>query len=308
MASTLELEGEAVAGWATLLSRLIRVARPGALYPDAARLLQLLDFCTRVAPKKTQAEVIVSTRSGLPAAKGLEKLTAMREVAANYLRDHGAKPSRASHGWSTTLAAAELPPLVSTQARLVSKTRGGPRRFLVVHERWEGALGCPARYTFHLSDASGRYVGVDKSDQAQVKDPLRVALEVACRENAELAFLHLGALEGVQVGEVVMGQVGPFEAPYWVPEPRAPLSGFLQPLPATGVLHLVLERAASDIAADMSLDPFVPLEVGPEALQRRAALGFHVSRERRLCCPAELQGPLQAHLATLGASLIVRAR
>ena len=260
-----------------------------------------MDFCTRVAPKKTQAEVAVSKLSGLPATQVLEKLSAMREVAVAYLRQHGAKPSRAAQGWSTPLAAAELPPLMSTEARLVSKGRG-PGRYSVVHERWEGSSGCPTRFTFHLSDASGRYLSVDKSDQAQVKPLLRIALEVACRENAEQAFLQVGALDGVQVGDVVMGQLGPFEAPQWIPGDQQPLRSF------DGVLHLVLERAASDVAADMSLDPFVPLEVGPDALKRRAALGFHVSRERRLCCSQAQQRPLQAHLKKLGASLVVRSK
>ena len=302
-----DLAGEAAVGWASMLSGLIRVARPGALYPDAARVLALLEFCTRVAPKKTQAEVTVSGLSGLPAAAVLERLTAMQEVAAQYLRDHGARPSRASSGWSTTLAAAPLPPLVSSQARLVSKGRG-PGRFLVTSDRWVGAAGCPARYTFHLSDATGRYLGVDKAEQAVVKEPLRRALEVACREDAEQAYLQLGAIDGVQVGEVVMGQLGPFEAPKRVASPRAPLKAFLDAQPVTGVLHLVLERAGSDVAADVSLDPFAPLDLGPDALRRRATLGFHVSRERRLCCPAELHAPLQAHLRALGASLVVRCR
>ena len=191
-----ELEGEDAVAWASRLSGLIRVARPGALYPEPGRLLALLEFCARVAPRKARAEVAVSVGSGLPAIRVLEKLTAMRDVAISYLRDHGAKPSRASHAWSMSLAAAQLPPVASTAARLVSKALG-PRRFLVVHERWVGSLGCPARFTFHLSDATGRYVGVDKADQAQVKEALRLELEVACRENAERAYLHVGALEGV---------------------------------------------------------------------------------------------------------------
>ena len=58
------LEGEAAVAWASLLSRLVRVARPGALYPDAGRLLQLLAFCARVAPKKTQASVKVNPLTG----------------------------------------------------------------------------------------------------------------------------------------------------------------------------------------------------------------------------------------------------
>jgi hypothetical protein len=302
-----QLEGEAAIAWASLLGRLIRVARPGSLYPDAGRLLQLLDFCARPAPRKTQAAVLVSRISGLPALAVLEKLTAMRDVAASYLREHGAKPNRSAQGWSTSLAAAELPALASTHTRLVSK-EGGTRRFLVVHDRWEGPFGAPARFTFHLSDATGRYLGVDKADQAQVKEPLRLELDVACRESAELAYLQLAAIKGIEAGEVVMGQVGPFEAPGWVANLPSPLKPLLQDQPPTGILHLVLERAATDMAADMSLDPFVPLDAGPDALKRRAAFGFHVSRERRLCCPPELQARLQGHLKSLGSSLIVRCR
>ncbi len=271
-------------------------------------MLQLVDFCSRVAPKKTSPEVSVHPPSGMPSAKFLEKLTALQQVAAKYLREHGAALGRGSPGWSAALASAQLPPLVRTEARVVS-TRGGTRRFLVVHERWLGSQGCATRFTFHLSDSSGRYAALDRAEQAQVKDPLRLALEVACRENAEQAYLHLGALKGVEVSEVVLGQLGPFEAPRLVPVEGGALGPFLLAQPGvTGVLHLVLERAAGDVASDRSLDPFVALDLGAEASQRRAALGFRVSRERRLCCPPELHRPLQEHLATLGASLIIRSK
>ncbi len=301
------LEGAKAVEWCALLSRLIRIARPGALYPDASRVLQLLEFCARVTPKKEQAEVMVSGLSGLPSVKALEKLTAMRDVATRFLRDHGAKVSRKSHGWSTALAASDLPTRVSTHALLVSKGPG-PRRFLLVHDRWVGALGCPVRYTMSLSDATGRWLSVDKAEQARVKDPLHLALEGACAENAEQAYLQLKALEGVEVSEVAMGQLGPFEAPNLVPTDLLPLRGFLSARPVTGVLHLVLERAANLVAADVSVDPFFSLDVGTQALQRRAALGYHVSRERRLCCPGDLHALLQAHLKSLSASIIIRSK
>lgn len=299
------LEADAATGWAGMVARLIRVARPGALYPDAAAVLQLVEFLGRAAPKKAAAEVTLNVLSGLPTVGSLEKLLAMREVAAAYLRDHRAKPTR-GQGWSTTLAASALPPLIATDARLVSKG-GGARRFLVVHDRWVGRAGCPVRFTFHLSDALGRHLDLDRADQAQVKPAFHAELEVACAENAEAALLHLGALPGVAVGEVVMGQLGPFEAPRLIRGLQTPLTPFLD-AHASGVLHLVLERAAADVAADVSLDPFVPLDVTPALLERRVSRGYRVSRERRLCCPPELHRPLQDHLRSLGASLIIRSK
>lgn len=299
------LEADAATHWADTAARLIRIARAGALYPDAAALLQLVEFSARVAPKKTAPEVFLHDVSGLPTAASVEKLHALRTVAADYLRAHKAgKPERGG-AWSVSLAATQLPPLVATSARLVSKGKAG-RRFLVVHDRWEGRTGCPVRFTFHLTDAGGKHLTLDRADQAAVTPAFAAELEVACAENAEAAYLHLGLLPGVAIAEVVMGQLGPIEAPRLLKGPESPLTSFLD-AQATAVLHLVLERAAADVAADVSRDPFVPVDASPATLERRAARGYRVSRERRLCCLPDAREALQSHLRSLGASLLVRS-
>jgi len=275
-----KLEGEAVAAWSEPLIRLVRIARAGSLYPDPLRLLQLIEVCARPAPKQAVASVVLDATSGLPSKGVLEKLTALRDVAVRYLAEHGARPTRASSGWSASLAAADLPFVSNTSARLVAKGR-----YLVVHDRWGDG-----RFTFHLADPKGRFVAVDRAEQAQVKAPLRLALEVACREGAEHAFLQLSAL--LEVSEAVKGQLAPFV-----------LEG-----PLAGTLHLVLERAATDVAADANRDPFGAIDASVEAQQRRAAGNFHVSRERRLCCLPESLPLVEAHLKSLGALIVVRSK
>lgn len=300
------LEADAATHWADTAARLIRIARAGTLYPDALAVLQLVEFAVRVAPKKTVPEVSLNEVTGLPTAAALEKLLALRTVAADYLRAHKAGKPQRGEGWSVSLAASQLPPLVATTARLVSKGKDG-RRFLVVHDRWEGRTGCPTRFTFHLTDTGSKHLALDRADQATVTKAFAAELEVACTENAEAAYLHLGLLPGVAIGEVVMGQLGPIEAPRTLRGPQTPLTAFLEAQGAA-VFHLVLERAAADVAADVSRDPFVPSDTSPATLERRGARGYRVSRERRLCCLPDDHDALTSHLRSLGASLLVRSR
>lgn len=272
----MKLEGEAAVTWAATLTRLVRIARCGSLYPDPSRLLQLIAVCARPAPKR--AAPSVELESGLPSLAVLEQLTAMREVAVAYLAQHGARPSKASSGWSASLAAAQLPFVSNTSARLVAKGR-----YLVVHDAWGSG-----RFTFHLADPKGRLVTVDRKDQACLRslDSLGKTAPGLFGSNlpgAAEAFIHLAAIDDIEVTEAVWGQVT-----------------HVREGPLAGTLHLVLERAATDLTADVNRDPLhaAPLH----------APGFHVSRERRICCLPEALPAVEAHLKALGASLVVRSK
>jgi hypothetical protein len=302
------LEGDRARAYCALATRLLEVARAGGHFPEPQPLRQLFWGASHAWPRAPEARVEVVAATGFPSLRTLEQLALLRRTAVEYFDSHGAKPRADSRAFLTALAGSPLPERTSTVARLVSRAKGG-RRFQVVHELYAGHFGLPVRFTFHLTDEKQRYLSAGRDGQATVSKALHQALEACCEGGAEEALWGLAALEGTQVAEVVMGQLGPLEAPGFFVAPQAPLAKFL---PSGGsdaaVLHLVVERAASDVAADGCRDPFGRLAEGPQVERRRAALGYRVFRERRLACTEALQAPLQQHLASLGAPLVLRSR
>jgi hypothetical protein len=141
-----------------------------------------------------------------------------------------------------------------------------------------------------------------------VSKTLAKVLDRACEGGAEEALWGLASLEGTEVAEVVMGKLGPLEAPAFFPAPSAPLAGFLSAHPHQAVLHAVIERAAQDVASDGCRDPFGRIQDSDQVQRRRAGLGYRVFRERKLACTEPLQAPLEAHLKSLGQPLVVRSR
>lgn len=307
------LEAEAATAYCDLAARLLEVARPGTQFPDPAGLRHLLWGLGQPWPRQPRPRAEVFVASGLPTVRALERLEALRKTAVDFLASHGAKPSPGSPAPLTALAAVALPRREATVARLVSKARGG-RRFQVVHERYAGPLGLPTRFSFHLTDQKERYLSPAGDGTAKVARALASALELSCEAGAEEALWGLSSLEGAEVFEVVMGQVGPLQAPGLVPAFDAhPLAAFLAGRPAgtageTGALHLVLERAAADVAQDRCRDPFHALPQGGQHERRRQGLGYRLARERRLACTPALEPALVAHLASLGQPLVVRSR
>lgn len=301
------LEAEAARAYCALGASLLAAARPGSQFYDPPQLRHLLWGASHPWPRAPHARVEVVAATGWPSVRSLEQLALLRSTAVDYFEAHRARPSADAKSFLTALAASPLPRQSATVARLVSRSKGG-RRFQVVHERYAGQLGLPVRFTFHLTDEKARYLEVRRDGEVSIARALHRALELSCEGGAEEALWGLAALEGAEVAEVVMGQLGPLEAPGLFSAPTAPLQRWLaeQP-PGAAVLHAVIERAAADVAQDGCRDPFAAPAGGEEAQRRRAALGYRVFRERRLACTAGLQAALEAHLAGLGQRLVVRA-
>lgn len=301
------LEAERARAYCELAARLLAVSRPGSQFFEPAQLRHLLWGASHPWPRAPHARVEVVAATGWPSVRTLEQLSLLRSTAVDYFEAHRTRPSPEAKSFLTALAASALPRQATTVARLVSRARGG-RRFQVVHERYAGHLGVPVRFTFHLTDERARYLEVRRDGQASISRALSKALELSCEGGAEEALWGLSALEGAEVAEVVMGQLGPLEAPGFFAAPSSPLRRFLAGQPPGGaVLHAVIERAAADVAQDGCRDPFFQPTGGGEAQRRRAALGYRVFRERRLACTGGIRAALEAQLASLGQRLVVRA-
>lgn len=291
-----------------MLQRLIEIARPGALYPDARRLTAHVGFLCPAGSEGINRELRIDPGSGLPTVVQWLSVRAEREVARG--RDAaGLEGPRARYAHA--LLASELLEASSVAARF--RKRDGQHSLLEVrHDRIDAASGCPLRYTVEMTQRGRRPVALGDDD---VPEPSRRFVHLMERHSgadAELALLLLSELPGARVEEVVRGQVGPLHFDgVAVPPLLAPL---FEEVKGAFVLHLAFERAGTAVAADSGRDPLAPLyrdSLSPEARapieEMRARLGYRVAKERRLVCTPSAEEPLKALLARAGLSLVVRS-
>jgi hypothetical protein len=308
--SGLRLEGPAADAYVRVLRSLLALARAGSHYPDPVRFDALLAFLGPAGSRGVHADLLVDPVSGLPRVSQLLGVRADREVARDE-QERGLAPLPERRAYHEALRAVELSPASSVEVHL--RRREGRRAHLeIVHDRLDAANGCPVRYTVRLSH-QGRSVKVTDADVALPSERFVALVERHAGADAELAFLLISDLPGVRVEEVVRGQVGPLhmagiDAP-------AVLAGVIAGVPGALILHLALERAGLEVSADRVRDPFSVLY--RDALQadsrglveaKRARLGYHVSKERRLVCTPSAEAPLRAALRGAGTPLVVRSR
>lgn len=298
-----------------LLSRartLLRVARPGLQYPPGKPLDALFEALWSTADAGGGLEL--DPRSGLPTLSELTRVRADRLIAPEFLRDHsGRLTDRAAYfRW---LATVEIPAAAHTEAKLVARLPKEGARLRVVHDALDPANGCWVRLTAQLTQTRNVLVRFEREDLCVPQAALEDALERCAGADAELGFLLLANLEGVTVEEVIRGQLGPLHGGHLAAP--APLEAVLQEVePASRtVLHLVVERAATDVAEDLCRDPLstlyrdaLPPGARAAAEAKREQLGYRVSKERRLICTPALETPLRRWSAALPKPIVVRSR
>lgn len=310
MAAPVRLRGARADAYLQILRGLLRVARPGAQFPDARRLDATLSFLGPAGSRGLEDGLDLDPASGLPTLRELLRVRADRDLAPAFLVEHGDRlPEKAAYYRS--LLGAEVAAASALEVRLRSRGRGAAR-FEVVHDRLDLASGCLVRCAWRLEERGADHVGLARGDLSAPTARFRAAVERCAGADAELAFLLMSEQEGVSVEEVVRGQLGPLhfsgiEAPALVRE-------VVEAVPGAFVLHSTLERAAPDVAADRLRDPFGALyreALGADARAaveaRRAALGYRVAKERRLACTPEVEAALRAALSRAGAPLLVRS-
>lgn len=283
------------APWRAQLLSLLEVARLGSQFPDAAKWRSLLELLGR----ERAISVAGSQVSGLPSARSLGKLHRLQFVAREFFKTHQKAPLKEARAFSMALAALELPPLTHTHARLMKKDKVS--RFVLTHERL--TLNA-VRFTFVLEQKSGGHVVMGKDHLAKCSEKFEAKLLEACEGSAMEAHRALEGLSGLEVIEVVRGQLGPFVSGLWPAVEDAPvdvraLRGVVKGA-ASAVLSVQLERLGADVAKTSLQDPWV----GDEPPVK----GKQLARERRLFCTPELEGPVKTLVSATGKAVLVRCR
>lgn len=283
------------APWRAQLLSLLDVARLGSQFPDAVKWRSLFELLGR----ERAISVAGSHLSGLPAARALGKLHRLQFVAREFFKTHKKAPLKEAKAFSMALAALELPPLSDTQVRLMKKDKVS--RFVVTHERL--TLNA-VRFTFVLEQKSGGHIALGKDQLAKCSEKFEAKLLEACDGSAREAHEALAALTGLEVVEVLRGQLGPFVSGLWpaVEDAPADVRALREVVkdPSSAVLSVQLERLGGDVARTSLQDPWL----GDEPPVK----GKQLARERRLFCTPELEPAVKALVKATGKAVLVRAR
>jgi hypothetical protein len=138
-----------------------------------------------------------------------------------------------------------------------------------------------------------------KDQLVRVSSPIALAVRQACSGGARDAWVGLSKLEGLEVKEVVRGQLGPLVGP-WALSSSAPrdaqaLKGVCM-APGDAVLSVTLERLAPDVAQSTTRDPW--------AADEPSLAGAQLARERRLFCTPSVAAAVRA---LAGKQVLVRS-
>lgn len=287
------------AGWRSQLLGLLDVARLGSQFPDAVKWRTLLDLLGREGPRGRPLAVARSEVSGLPTVRALTKLHRLQFVAREFFQTHRKQPRKEARAFSMAIAALELPPVSHTSVRLM--TKGRVNRFVVQHERLE--LNA-VRFTIVIDQRSGGHVALGRDQLARCSDAFLKTLLRACDDSATSAHRVLSEVAGLEVIEVLRGQLGPFVSGLWAAPEELPVDvralRTVLKAPANAVLSVQLERLGADVARTSLLDPWLG-EEPPEQ-------GKQLARERRLFCTPDVEPALKALVAATGRTVLVRSR
>lgn len=287
-----------------VLSGLLQTARPGTLFPDAARLRVWLSLFGQATPKGLRFKLAVHERSGFPERRALERFHRLQKVARRLLE--GARPGPKALAFSAALLKVQLPALSAVTARLLGQARGVDR-FAVVYDTLAPRTGCPVRFTAQLEQRRASHIGLDGRQQAVVSPAFAREVAIACEERVEDALVALKSIDGLAVSEVVRAQLGPFVCPPWTSAGGRDVDALRSAVdPGDGVLSLVLDRAGETVTADRNADPWRVLDGTPPTLKRRVALGYKVCLERRLVCTPGVEARVRAVVE--GQGVVVRSR
>jgi hypothetical protein len=256
--------------WLGLFTRLLEVARLGSQFPDAEKWKVLLDLLGREGPRGRPLKIARSD-SGLVSTRSLVNLHRMQFVAREFFKTVRQRPSKEARAFSMAIAALELPPVNTTTARLMSGSR-----FVVQHEH----LGVTAvRFAFIVEQGKRGPLVLGKDQLVRVPEVFSTAVRKACNAGARAAFVGLSKVEGLEVKEVVRGQLGPLVGPWDVGADAPPEVRALKGVCLSGddaVLSVTLERLAADVAKTVTRDPW--------ATEEAPLPGLQLARERRLFC------------------------
>ncbi|MCA9705403.1 MAG: hypothetical protein KDK70_06125 [Myxococcales bacterium] len=323
----LVLTGPAQERYVDLVARGIERARLSDHYPPGRRLAAQVRAMGPRAHLGLYGELQVDPRSGLPTYREWTRVCADAELAPKVLRElppvevlrpraeqqpqgiHGKQLLK--HHYYGQLAQLDGTPPSHMVVRL-RKVDAADRRawFHVMLDKLD-VSGLFVRFSIDLSQRSSLWNRpmVELSDDvAQETEALRAIIYRMSSLDAELTFVRLAGVEGLQVERVFKGTVGPVLGA-GVPVPAA-LQGDWGPALAGGgmIATFGMDMAADDVARDGDNDPLdallterLPPEQAEAYRQARVRYGYRVFKDRKFVASdrATLQA-VQARCTALG--------
>ena len=326
----LVLRGGAADAYVARLVRAIRAARLNALFPPSRPLINHVSFLGPAGSCGVYDQLRLSPHTGMPTAREVLRVAIDRELAPEFLADVARRPAPMPDGslarridYYGRLARCEVLPSSRMSVDLRRQIEAESRAELrVTYDRFDIATGLFVRYTILLSQRdsfwSQRHVIVDDNDLAAPTEGFRRTVGRFTAHEAEVAFILLSQLEGIEVEDVRRCRVGPMLMPgvHGVGEALEALLAAPANAPADEprwILCFPEDRAGVELATHSAGDPLSRLyrdalsdsarELVDEMSQQ---LGYKVAKSRKFVCARPLAAPLSDLCRELGAPSVVR--
>jgi hypothetical protein len=306
----------------------IRAARLNAFFPPAQRLRAHLGFLGAAGSDGVYDEVRISPVNGLPTPREILRVKIDRDLARGFLEEMGGRKAPRPDTrlarkveYYNRLAYSHIMAVNRMQVELRQQIPAeNLALFRVTLDRFDLSMTQFVRYTILLRqrDRFWRrdHVHVDDSELAAPTEGFRRIVSRFAADEAEVAFVLLSKIDGIEVEDVRRCRVGPLmmtgmKVGEGLEELLvAPTNGE----PPPWILCFPEDRAGIEVAASASRDPLAELmrdAVGVEAGELMDAkadeLGYRVAKSRKFVCPRALVRPLSELCKRVGAPSIVRA-
>ena len=213
------IEGEAADSYVRRLQRALSAARVNAYVPHSRRLASHLGFLGPFGSHGLYRQLSLSPHSGLPAVREILRVKIDRDLCAEFLADAAERsppPPESQLAWRiayySELARCEVMPLNRMSIELRQRRPDeGVADFRVVFDRLDLASSQFVRYTILLSQRdrawARRQVELER-DIPLVTEGFRGIISRFAADEAELAFVLLSGVEGIEVEDLWRCRVG----------------------------------------------------------------------------------------------------
>ncbi len=331
-AGCLVCEAEAADRYVARLRAGLQSARLNNLFPPARLLGAHHGFLGPAGSEGLHERLHLSQLNGLPTAREILRVKIDRELAPAFLAEAAERPPpplgtklQRRIAYYSRLVQTAIMPSDRMQIDLRHQRSAEGRAALrMTIDRFDLAGNQFVRYTVLFAQRDRfwhrPHVSLDDSDLAAPTEAFRRTASRLTSHEAEVAFLLLSEVEGIEVEDVRRCRVGPLLLP------GAAVGGALEalldpargPCAATGAQPWILcfpeDRAGIEVAEHLARDPLARLmrdAVGEEARAlidaKVAEHGYRVVKSRKFVCPAPLSEPLAALCRELGAPSVVHA-
>jgi hypothetical protein len=325
----IELDGQRVEAYCRMLIRLVEGGRLNAFFPDPGRLKRMLEFFIPGKNYGFYDKLVISEDTGLPVEKEVSRLITDRQLAEKTLttetelslkNELARNPAPVNERrlrrfyYHRDLFSVEIPQILDISLKLRSvDTEQYTAYFNIVIDRYDAPTSTFARYTLTAGQQDSRWKQsqvVMVGDDLKYTQNFRNLISKYTVDESEFAFILLNDLEHVVVEEVGRSRVGPL---YFrgvnTPKGMEPL---FEKHPDAFILSLPTDRASINLEEDKNLDPLSImyrdiLEPAARELRDRKALqtGYHVYKERKFVCSANILADFRSFLKSNGAKCVV---